>query len=365
MEHILQIRNHHGYSLHDFHNRASAYIPWKGLNDDLDRKFTKFDSPDLEKLNFVHSKLGDMASPIDENYEYAIYGVKQYLIVRKCVSFKKERKCSEDHHLQTILNDIAMCKNFNREVTTRDIDISRDFHLVTQNPLPIFNKHNVSTENLFEPNLILVPNQESTARILTFTKMQLSDEHFRSMNVNFYPNGELTGDPTNSFNFRLMESTPEGSAIVKICLILNYLKTDIFKALERLMTSGEPKELVFEGNLVQTVRHGTYALFCLYQNMRLKRKVELDSLFDFQHLNLKFFNINEFGRVKMALVPFGLIASFIRLHVESQIMQAKCRLVSNMRQNPIEGLILKDDNISLRKENTGIVDLIKSQFFLH
>ena len=58
MEHIFRIRNHHGYSLHDFHNRASAYIPWKGLNDDLDRKFTKFDSPEIKFCTFKIRRYG-------------------------------------------------------------------------------------------------------------------------------------------------------------------------------------------------------------------------------------------------------------------------------------------------------------------
>ena len=83
MAHIFQIRNHHGYRLKDFQNRISAYIPWRGFTEDIDRRFTKFDSPDTEKLNFVHSKLGDLASPIDENGEYYIFAVKQYLKISK------------------------------------------------------------------------------------------------------------------------------------------------------------------------------------------------------------------------------------------------------------------------------------------
>ena len=152
--------------------------------------------------------------------------------------------------------------------------------------------------------------------------------------------------------------------IIRICLILNHFETDIFQALESLMTSGEPREIISDGVLVQTVRHSTYALFCLFKNLRLKRNVELDSVFEFRHLSMKFFSGDELGRVKSSLIPFGLIAMFVRLHVESQIDFAKLRLIIIITEKPNEELVLEGSNIFLKNdENRSLVRLVNSVHF--
>ena len=220
---IFIVKNTIGYQLKDFYNRESLFIPWRGFKSDVSKNFVKFEDDGLERLNFIHSKLGDIASPIDENFSYKIFGLKAYLSVNVCYLCRRKKSCNEDHHLQAILNDLELSKGWNREITTRDLDLTRDFSLVSQNTFPIFNKQ-VKQNKQLSPTLIFVPDEHSNARVLSFTKMNLDNNHFLAMNKMYYPNGELTGDPSTGFKFDLLNSTPETSIILRICLIYTFLE---------------------------------------------------------------------------------------------------------------------------------------------
>ena len=361
---IFTVRNNFGYILKSFHNRESVYVPWRGFSDSNEKKFVKFEDEDMERLNFLHSKLGDLATPIDENMEYSIFGVKSYLKVNRCMNCKKSKPCYEDHHLQVLINDIEFNKDITKDINARDINLKRDFNLVSQNPFPIFNKHHKSSDNL-EPNLIYVPTNEGQARFLTMSKMNLTDDQISSLNFIYFPNGEIRGDQANGFDFKLSESLPEGSVILKICLILSHVnKCDALQALECLMVSGEPKEIFSNGVQVQTLKASAYALYCLFINLKQRRCTGLDELFEKNKLFLRDFSELNFGKIKEGLIPLGLILILIRLHVELQIFEIIDKMIINFDENSIPGIVMTNGKLHVKgKSVADIASLVSHESF--
>ena len=348
---LFTLTNHFGYILRDFLNRKSFFIPYGGFRDN-DKNMVKFDNEADEKLNFLYSKLGDIASIIDQNSEYFIYGIRSYVRVNKCANCRKNKKCDEDHHLQCLLNDIELNKDMERELTTRDVDVRRSFETVSLNQPPIFNRLSDSLENILDPNLLTFP-LESVAKTLYLEKMVLDETQFENLNKNHFPLGEIRGNPKKGFLFNLYDKTPKSSVIVNICMVINYSKKDILQGLEYLMASGEPKEICVDSCMIQTTKHSIYALYCLYLDFKLKTSKDLDELFNFKDLNVKAFHGNEFGKVRAGLIPLGLIFTMLRLHVEAQINAALTSLMNSFNEQNLPELIIINHQIFVKNNISG------------
>ena len=129
------------------------------------------------------------------------------------------------------------------------------------------------------------------------------------------------------------------------------------------MTSGGPKDILVNNFETQSLKGSTYALFCLFTNMKNSRMTALDKIFNLSRLNVKDFSELEFGRVKAGMIPSGLILIFIRIHCEYQISDSLEKMVSNLKENVDPDFVLMNGEVKLRDremENLSSVVLHRS-----
>ena len=196
---IYQTENSKGFELKPFRNRASKFFLWSGFTSENSCQYNDFDSPDSERINFLHSSLGDIASPIDENMNFFIFGVKNYIKVTPCQTCRRGKSC-HPHHLQAILEDVESNKNFVGEITIKDVDVKREFSLVTVQMLPVFNSRAITVRRpLPVPNLIIVPNKDLPSAPLAICEVNLDQNLIERLNSLYFPNHEIIGD----FEFRI------------------------------------------------------------------------------------------------------------------------------------------------------------------
>ena len=127
----FSLRTKTKYATINFLNRISAIIPIGGFKSCSHKLFLLF-SPEDELENFKKSRLGDLASEINEK-GYFIFGVKGYCFVPSCSIFRKGGRCQTDHHLQVLLDDIDKHQYLKKEGIVSKFDLRRNFPKVANN----------------------------------------------------------------------------------------------------------------------------------------------------------------------------------------------------------------------------------------
>ena len=102
-------------------NRISAIIPIGGFKSCSHKLFLLF-SPEDELENFKKSRLGDLASEINEK-GYFIFGLKGYCFAPSCSICRKGGRCQTDHHLQVLLDDIDKHQYLKKEGVVSKFDL--------------------------------------------------------------------------------------------------------------------------------------------------------------------------------------------------------------------------------------------------
>ena len=356
---LFKLHNHLGFELNSFRNRHSKFYSWKGFPNFENIDLVNYKSGDAERINFLHSKFGDIASNMDEHLNYHVFGIKSYLKVVLCPNCKRG-KASHNHHLEKLLDDLEMNKNFKGEVCLDHIDINRDFSLVVRQESPRFTvRPSYSRKISGGPAMCIVPTRDLPSAHLSICEARLDDDLILSLNSFYFGYREILGDLKNGFSFNIREQTPRDSIILPICSSNREMVTDKLVALQKLLDSCEPKM-----KLNETLNSAGYALWCLYYNFRFSRDLILDPVFNFDNLNLPMVCF-DFGRIKEELMPLGIYMVFIRAYVEDEIKKNLKKLKENLKSeaNPHfdtdhHGLITLSD-----RSESNLRDLIECVHF--
>ena len=65
-----------------------------------------------------------MASPRNNSGDYFCFGMRSYILVKKC-SKCREGVCDTDHHFQSLLEDLYQNRHLSKGVSWSDLDVSR------------------------------------------------------------------------------------------------------------------------------------------------------------------------------------------------------------------------------------------------
>ena len=353
---IFRLRTDTEFALKNFANRISAVVPFFGYTAKHTKNlsFENFSDAERELLNFKKSKMGQLASKINADLEYYIFGVNSYVKVVKCKICRKGIQCGRDHHLDAVLNDVAK-NNKLKNASVTDFNLQRPFELVSSN---LLQSESVKLNTIFD-----VASRDTWCQPLIADSLELTDSFLRQGCSIFYPRGELCLNENGLFEFDEQKCDTNHSVISTICLSGKLINFNALETAAVLIESNEPKQMVSNGDTVQTLNMSGFALYCFWRNLNKMTEPSFDFLFtdhDISGLRMK-----SLGAVRENLLPFGLILLICRLEVEREIKEVLGHFIDFAKKHLREEISFDETGAPylVSDPKSGLIGVIRSKLF--
>ena len=352
IEYLFDVKNETNYKLKTFRGRKASFINNYGYTHVNNGVFKPFYDLDQERLNFLRSFLGQIASEINNDGSYFCFGVSSYILVKKCKKCNSDKSCKKDHHLQSILDDIVKNSAPNT-VTIDDLNLDRRFENVAFVP-PVADLDRSLSDILY------VPSRNEWASNAFFTLVIKGSAWFNQVNKKLFPQGEIVGNIKDGFNF-FETNTTHSDSVIRSIIYSQSNHRDPILSLNNFLENEEPKIIESDGNVYQSLPQSVYAIYCHFITIRSMRKSNLDILF--KNPFLQEVREADFGLVKESVLPVGVVYAHCRLATERKIIDNLYRVIHSPEHRHLLGSDASGTPFLRSHPLDGVIGIIKSSIF--